>query len=112
MQEPNRNPTKSTLSPARARLVELMQRKNFCTFLDLSVSDGQPVLDPPPRLIREIKPGSENGPRPELRLGDYALKAQVVGMFDLMDAMGTGVIKTLEVKHGLPFRMTIEEDAA
>jgi len=32
-----------------------MQRINFGRILNLSVRRGQPVLDPPPRIIREMK---------------------------------------------------------
>ena len=104
--------TKAALSPARARLVELIQSLNFGRIEALAVRDGEPVLDPPPRVVREIKFGGENGPRPEAAKSDFALKAQVLELFDRMEAMGNGMISCLEVKNGLPFRMTIEEDAA
>lgn len=104
--------TKASLPPARARLVELMQEVNHGRFENLAVRNGEPVLDPPPHLLREVKFGGENGPRPEADKKDFALKAQVRLLFAHMDALGTGVIRSLEVKHGLPFRMTIEEGAA
>jgi len=104
--------TKADLSPARARLVELMQGINFGRVERLAVRGGAPVFDPPPRVVREIKFGAENGPRPEGTKVDFSLKAQVRELFAQMEAMGDGVIRSLEVKHGLPFRMTIEEDAA
>ena len=44
-------------------------------------------------------------------LDDFALKAQVRDLFDHFDALRTGTIRTLEVKHGLPFRMQVEEAA-
>ena len=104
--------TKGALSPARSRLVELMQGLNFGRVEGLVVRNGEPALDPPPRLIREVKFCSENGPRPEAAKENFALKAQVCDLFAQMEAMGNGVIRCLEVKHGLPFKMTIEEGAA
>jgi len=104
--------TKAALSPARARLVELMQGLNFGRVEQLVVRGGEPVLDPPPRLVREVKFCAENGPRPETAKEDFALKAQVSDLFAHMEAMGDGVIACIEVKHGLPFRMIFEEDAA
>jgi len=86
-----------------------MQRLNHGRIFDLTVRDGQPVMDPPPRVVREIKFGGENGPRPEVAKADFALKGQVRELFAQMEAMGDGVIRSIEVKHGLPFRMTIEE---
>lgn len=103
---------KSALSPARSRLVVLMQDIDFGRVEELVVRNGEPVLDRPPRVIREVKFAGENGPRPELAKKDFALKAQVREMFAQFDALGNCVILCLEVKHGLPFRMQIEETAA
>ena len=65
-----------------------------------------------PRVVRDVKFGGENGPRPESGLHDFALKAQVRELLEHLDAIGTGTIRTLEVKHGLPFRMQVEEVTA
>jgi hypothetical protein len=106
------NPTnKADLSPAGVRLVELMQGMNYGRIFDLSVRDGQPVMDPPPRIVREIKFGGDNGPRPEVGKADFTLKAQTRGLFAQIEAIGEGIIRLIEVKHGLPFRMTIECDS-
>ena len=102
----------ASLSPAGERLVRLMQELNFGQVRDLVVRDGDPVFDPPPRVVREVKFGGENGPRPETAKGDFALKAQVREMLAQLEALGDGVVECIEVKHGLPFKMTVEEDAA
>jgi len=86
-----------------------MQRINFGRIEGLSVRRGQPVLDPPPRVVREIKFGGENGPRPEATKQDFELKALVRDLFAHLEAMGNGVVRCIEIKHGLPFRMTVEE---
>ena len=103
---------KAVLSPQRKRLVELMQGLNFGRIEGLAVHGGEPVFDPPPRVVREVKLGGENGPRPETAKEDFALKGQVRELLSQMAAMGTGIVRSLEVKHGLPFKMTVEEDAA
>lgn len=103
---------KGVLSEPRKRLVELMQHINFGRVERLVVANGQPVLDPPPTIIREVKFGAENGPRPELHVDDFMLKSQVVELLDALDDLCDGVIDVLEVKHGLPFRMLIREAAA
>jgi hypothetical protein len=89
-----------------------MQRLNFGRIEGLVVQDGRPVFDPRPRVVREIKFGGENGPRPELAKADFALKAEVRQLFAQLEALGDGVVSSLEVKHGLPFRMIVEEVAA
>ncbi len=101
--------TKSNLSFPRARLIESMQHLGFGTIEDLVIRDGEPVLDPPPRMIRHVKFKGENGPRPETDLDDFVLKKRVLDFLDHLDAIGNGVIRSLEVKYGLPFTMEIEE---
>lgn len=104
--------SKHDLSARRAGLVELMQAINFGRIEGLVIRQGEPVLDPPPRVIREIKFGGENGPRAELGASDFALKSQVVELFRYFDQVGHGTIDAIEVKHGLPFRMIVTEVAA
>ncbi|MCL6508149.1 MAG: hypothetical protein K6T59_14125 [Bryobacteraceae bacterium] len=117
-QAPDRGRSKSVhrskydLSARRAGLMELMQSINFGRIEGLAVLDGEPVLDPPPRIVREVKFGGENGPRPELDAGNFLLKTQVVELFQHFDQLGDGTIDVIEVKHGLPFRMVVTEDHA
>lgn len=101
--------TKADLTPAEARLVELMQGINFGRIECLAVRAGTLVLDPPPRVVREVKFGGENGPRPETAKEDFVLKAKVREMFAQLEALGDGAVHCIEVKHGLPFKMTVEE---
>ena len=109
MQGMDANPSKQNLSVARQQLVGLMQRINFGRVFDLEVRDGQPVMDPLPRVVREIKFGGDNGPRPEAAKADFTLKAQVRDLFAELEALGDGVIPCIEIQRGLPFRMTVEE---
>jgi hypothetical protein len=101
--------TKADLCPAGVRLVELMQRINFGRIERLAVRGGEPVFDPPPRVVREIKFGGDNGPRPESAKADFSLKSQVCGLFARLEALGDGVILRIDVQHGLPFKMSVEE---
>lgn len=103
---------KADLSPVRRRLLERMQRIDFGRIEGLVVREGEPVLDPPPRMMREIKFGGEEGlRRREPRSDDFALKAQVVEFFEFLDHLGSGTVERLEVKHGLPFRVNVEDTA-
>ncbi len=106
------NGTKASLSPARRRLLDLFQQVNFGRVERLSIQNGEPQLDPPPRVVREIKFGGENGPRAELDGSDFVLKSQVVELFQHLDELADGTIDAVEVKHGLPFRMIVTEVAA
>lgn len=103
--------SKSSLSAKQKHLLELMQQINFGRIEGIAVCNGEPVLDPPPRTIREIKFMGENGPRPELKINDYSLKQEVVEFFKELGRMHNGIVEKVEVKHGLPFRMTINESS-
>ena len=100
--------SKSSLSHARRRLIELMQRMNFGRIEGLQVRAGEPVFDPAPRVIRKLKIGGENGPRPEAACGDFWLKHQAVELFEAIASVGEGEVLAIEVKHGLPFSVEIE----
>jgi hypothetical protein len=111
-QESKHPTTKASLTASQARLIDLMQRLNFGRIEGLHVRDGDPLFHPPPRIFRDVKPGSKNGPRSEAAKADFALKAEVIDLFAQLEAVGNGVIERIEVQHGLPFRMTFEEDFA
>ena len=101
--------TKADLCPAGVRLVELMQRINFGRIERLAVRGGKPVFDPPPRVVREIKFGGDNGSRPEIGKANFPLKSQVCGLFAQLEALGDGMVLRIEVQRGLPFKMSVEE---
>ena len=104
--------SKAALTPSRRCLIVLMQRLNFGRIEELHILHGEPLLDPPPRIFHEIKFGRENGTRPEAAKADFELKAEVTDLFAHLEKVGDGVIARLEIQHGLPFRMTCEEDVA
>jgi hypothetical protein len=101
--------TKQSLSESKKHLLELMQELNFGRIEGLAVCNGDPVFEPSPRIIREFKFGGENGPRRESRIKDFALKTQVVELFEQLTTLGDGTVESLEIKHGLPFRMNLVE---
>ena len=104
---PISTPTKSALTPARKRLVELMQKIHFGRVEGIDVADGEPILSPKPRVVRTFKCGGDNGPRPESALGDFPLKRQIVDLMTLLDEVGDGRIALVEVLHGLPHRVEV-----
>jgi hypothetical protein len=103
----NRSMSKSELSVARRRLVELMQRINFGRIENLVVRGGEPVLEPLPRVVRELKIGGDNNPRPESRREDFLIKSHLTELFAHLADVGDGTVEALDIKHGLPFRLLI-----
>ena len=96
------------LSPARRRLVALMQDLHFGRIERLEIPAGEPVFDPAPSAIREIKLGNAE-PAPPRPNGDFQLKGQVIDLIRELDALGDGVVEAIEVRHGLPFRVLVNE---
>ena len=101
---------RSGLTSNQQQLLEMIRRLYFGQIQDLRVRGGEPVFEPPPRLINEIKFCAENGPLPKMDLAEFAVKAQVRDLFNHLRALGTGVVHRLEVKHGLPFHMMMERE--
>jgi hypothetical protein len=85
-----------------------MQRTNFGRIEGLEIRNGEPVFQPAPRIIKDIKIGGENGSRPELATEDSVLKSSVVELFDYLSRIGDGRLESIEVKHGVPFRLAFE----
>ena len=100
--------TKASLSAPRRRLLEIMQRLNFGRIDDLEIRNGDPVFNPVPRIVQDIKLGGENSQRPELRNADFVLKSEVAEFFDHLSRLGNGSVESIEVKYGLPFKLAIE----
>lgn len=97
------------LSAPRLQLVRLFQTLNFGRIEGLVIRDSEPVLDPAPRTIREVKFGGDNAARDERDLQQYLLKSQVIELFEEFDRLQNGTIAAIEAKHGLPFRMILQE---
>lgn len=100
--------TKAGLSAPRQRLVEAMQRIAFGRIEQLHVRNGDPVFEPPPRIVQEIKIGADGEPEPGSLTSDFALKKHVVELFQHLAQVRNGKIEAIEVKHGLPFRIILE----
>jgi hypothetical protein len=82
--------TKSSLTPGLARLIELLQTLNFGRIEALTVRSGQPVFDPPPRVIQKFKMGADNAPRPETGHADFRLKDGVIELLEVIARMENG----------------------
>jgi hypothetical protein len=103
--------TKAALSPARRRLVELMQEINYGRIERLEVRDGEPVFDPPPTVLRLFLFGKDNGPNASRGNDGFALKKKVAELFEVFDRERSLSIQELMIDNGLPVRMTVADAA-
>lgn len=102
--------TKSSLTTPQRRLLETLQKINFGRIERLEIRNGEPMFDPAPRVVKDVKLGnSDNEARPELKSGDFALKREHVDLFQNLIRIGSGTIEAIEIRHGLPFRILFEQ---
>ncbi len=102
-----RSISKRTLSTERRRLVEVMQDLNFGRIEGVAVRDGEPVWDPAPRTLRDIRLRKSRGPHRMRGAPEFTLRAEVVELLEFFDRERSLLIETLDVQHGLPHRMVV-----
>lgn len=96
------------LSAPRQALVRLLQSMNFGSIEHLEVRSGEPVFNPPPTVLVEVKLDAEGDSRPELHLADFELGKEVTRLLDQFDLLQDGSIDRIDVRYGLPRRAVIE----
>lgn len=98
----------SEASPSEQRLIELMTRVGFGR-IECRVRCGEPVLDPAPLVVREVKLGGERLIGAGCRQPDYALKDAVLELLAELKACPDNADVTIEVRHGVPHRLLVQE---
>ncbi len=102
--------TMAALTPARKRLVELMQEINYGRIKGLHVQNGEPIFDPPPTVLRLFLFGKDNGPNESRGNDGFALKRKVAELFEVFDRERSLSIQELMIDNGLPIRMTVADE--
>jgi hypothetical protein len=101
--------TKAVLTPARKRLVELMQEINFGRIENLQIRDAEPIFNPPPTVLRHYLFGKENGPNAYRIVDNFSLKKKLAELFAIFDHERSLSIQELIIDNGLPLRMTVAD---
>jgi hypothetical protein len=101
--------SRQALTGDAQRLVDLMQRIGFGRIERLRVMDGAPTFKPMPRIVREVKLGAERTGHAVARSADFTLKQAVVDLLAELQAIDDGVVALIEIRHGLPCRLVLEE---
>jgi hypothetical protein len=94
------------LRASERTFVAAMTALGFGRFEFLRIERGELVLDPWPTVVRDVKFGHGRGVAKVP--ADFELKSQVAELFEYIRDVDAGEIRTLEVRHGLPFSMAIE----
>ena len=101
----------SELSNPRQKLVRLCQAINHGCIEKLEVEHAEPVFDPLPMVLKDVKLDADEGPRPELSLADFVVSDEVLRLMSRLDEMRSGVVRHLEVRAGIPRRIVLESQA-
>jgi hypothetical protein len=99
---------KSSLSPARKRLVSLLDFIHFGRLEELHVCRGEPSFDPAPRAIRTVKIAGTVQP-PRRPSPDFILCREINDLLALLSTLRDGIIGRIEVAHGLPLFVEVSE---
>lgn len=68
------------------------------------------MLDPPPRIFRDIKLGGGTTSDVNVSSIDFNLKGQVEELLELLKAVRDGEISQIEVRGGIPFKAVVSEN--
>ncbi len=104
----NRVISTSDLFPSERAFVAAMQRLSFGRFEFLRIDSGELVLDPWPTTVRGVKFAVEDPAASRTPADEFELKRQVIELVEYVRTVDAGEIRTLEIRHGLPFSMEIE----
>ena len=96
------------LRPSERVFLAAMSDLGFGRFEYLRIERGELILDPWPTVVRGVKFGSQGPGAAKVPPDEFELKPQVAELFEYVRSVDAGEIRTLEVKHGLPFSMEIE----
>jgi hypothetical protein len=97
------------LPPGRRWLVEAMRKMVYGTIEDIVLIDGEPMLDPLPKVLRSKRLGAKNSSVRECA-GNYLLKQQVLEIFEEFDQIGSGIVARIDVRDGLPYKIALQDD--
>src|SRR4051812_9978088 len=98
-------PHLSDLSPRRRTFVRECQRIGFGKISGLLVRAAEPVFSEATEVLMDIKLDSDETPRPEQSLTDFALASDVLRFFSTLDTISDGTLANVEVRAGIPRRI-------
>ncbi|MGI8991924.1 MAG: hypothetical protein ACR2I2_20375 [Bryobacteraceae bacterium] len=95
------------LLPTEQWLIAAMEQIGFGRMEFLQIRDGQLVLDPRPDIIRDVKFAANKSDKDKPN-SDFPLKRQLIELLEYIRSVRQGEIRSLFIRHGLPFQMEIQ----
>lgn len=100
-----------SLTNAERELIRLIRQTQFGCISNIKLSAGQPMLDGNTSVSIEFKLSGTESTKEVLSEQDYIRKPQVRTLFERFRTLGSGTIECLDVRDGLPFKMTVKRKA-
>jgi hypothetical protein len=96
---------------AERELIRLIRQTQFGCISNIKLSAGQPVFDGNTSVSVEFKLSGLEPTKEVLSEQDYLKKPQVRTLFERFRTLGNGTVECLDVRDGLPFKITIKRKA-
>jgi hypothetical protein len=96
---------------AERELIRLIRQTQFGCISNIKLSAGQPVFDGNTSVSIEFKLSGLEPTKEVLSEQDYLNRPQVRTLFERFRTLGNGTIECIDVRDGLPFKMTIKRKA-
>lgn len=96
---------------AERELIRLIRQTQFGCISNIKLSAGQPIFDGNTSVSIEFKLSGLESTKEVLSEQDYLNKPQVRTLFERFRTLGNGTIECLDVRDGLPFKVTIKRKA-
>lgn len=94
----------SDLSEARRLFVRQCQQIGLGRIERLEVHAGEPEFGPDTESFIDMKLDSDEFPRPELRLDDFAVSVEIRRFFSIRN----GTVESIEIRAGVPRRFVLK----
>lgn len=98
-----------SLSPGRKRLVRKVLAIGHGRIEGLQIRNGEPVFNPPPRIVRRAVFGKGKGQHPQLASRNFVLNAQFSWLFRQL-GQRSFTIQELSITDGLPVQILVVEE--
>lgn len=98
-----------SLSPGRRRLVKLVLAIGHGKIEGLKIRYGEPVFNPPPRIVRRAVFGKGKGPHPPLASRNLVLNAQFIWLFRQL-GQRSFTIQELSITDNFPVQILVVEE--
>jgi hypothetical protein len=107
----NATPTGSpvNISAERRLLLEFLRSIRNGRIEGLQIRAGEPLLDPAPTIVRDVRLGRPTEPSPDITIESLMALRPVAEMFDFFGKRRYCDVVLLEVKEGVPVRMEVRE---